>query len=453
MIRLFFFLFVFFSQSSVFAGEKYGYGGVSNPQSAMDKCSKSTAFPVDWWAGVCTPSGVICPSDQNGGGCQEMVSRSYYPYGNTQGTPQSFGFSSTYTYCPDTAPVFDGTKCVKDDNPCKSLKDTFDNGGSPSIVQLPGPSAVYTGKAVGGKVPSSICVNQCAADPRAGYEFSAGVGKDGNYTMQGNPKYTGETCGGVQDESTSHPKNTPEYDCLKSGRSYGYVNGSLLCTTPIDPTENKSTGKSDTTTKSNADGTKTETKVSTNVSCTGDGSCVTTTTTTTTVINSDGSRGAPTTTTDTKITNAPPGSEPKLDKTDPFCVSNPTSPICKNGKFSGSCDSPPSCDGDPVQCASAVAVFKLECKQPVLGDISTISNGGVGDDIGQRKLDTNSISYTSLGSSAGCPSPKSVSVMGRTVSLDYSSFCAFSSGIRAIVLLMAWVAAGYIVFGVGGKNA
>lgn len=125
--------------------------------------------------------------------------------------------------------------------------------------------------------------------------------------------------------------------------------------------------------------------------------------------------------------------------------------MCKSGSFSGNCGSEPICDGDAVQCATARAVFKMNCKQPELGDPSTLPNGGAGDPIGEKKVD-DSFSYTPLGGSGSCPSPKTFHVGGKVVAFDYSAICSFATNIRAIVILCAWLSAGFIVFGLGGKN-
>lgn len=339
----------------------------------------------------------------------------------------------------------------------------FFNGGLNPLGQVSSSDLVGGDSEFSGKsspptdtVPALVCIDDCQADPRASKNFSGATFADGSWVFYGNPKFNGKQCGvsssSPEPPAKTIPKDSDEKKCIDSGKGFGYVNDVVVCTDPMKPTEAK--GKTNTTVKSNSDGTKTETKTDTSVKCEG-GVCTTTTTTTKTIIGADGTRGDTTTSTDTQSTGgggAPGSGGSGLDKNDSFCQENPNSPICKSGSFSGSCGAEPVCDGDPVQCATARAVFKSECKQPVLGDLSTIPNSGVGEDIGQRKLDS-TISYSSLGSSGACPSPRSVTVLGKSVSMDYSAFCGFSNGIRAIVLLMAWVAAGYIVFGVGGKNA
>lgn len=357
-------------------------------------------------------------------------------------------------YCPEGY-EWDGAELCKRKDPCSEKAGYYDNAGNPQIVQLSGPQGVYTGNAVDGKVPAEICLSGCSADPRAGYEYVGAVLKDGSYSVQGNPKYTGLSCGDrLRTPDFNYiAKSSPEYNCLTSGQNYGTVNGVVVCTGKTEPKE--ANGKTTVNTTANADGSKLETKTSSSISCTGAGSCVTTTTTTTTVINADGSRGASTTRTDQLVTQGMAGAgtngTPQVDKSDPFCVTNPTSPMCKAGAFTGNCTSEPMCDGDPIQCATARAVHRIECKTPELGDPSTLPNGGTGDAIAEKKYDQ-PFSYTSLGSGGNCGSGMTFHAAGSSVTLDMTGFCAFLGYIRPIVILCAWMAAGFIVVG-GIKNA
>lgn len=335
-------------------------------------------------------------------------------------------------------------------NTCASKAGLYDNAGDPQIVQLPGPAGIYTGKLVDGKVPAEICLSGCSANPRAGYDYVAAAMKDGTYSIQGNPKYTGSTCGDrlKTPDYTPMPKNSPEYDCVAKGQNFGYVNGVVTCTSKTTPTE--ANGKTTTTTKDNGDGTKLETKTSQSISCSGAGSCVTTTTTTTTIINSDGSRGASVTRTDGLVTQGPvsgsgTSSGPQVDKSDPFCVSNPNSPMCKSGSFSGSCDAQPACEGDPVQCAVAIATWKTDCKTLKPGTPPTDT-----PPVTEKKIG-NQFSASDIGSGGGsCPNPRVLSIAGQSISVEFTPICDFASAIRPVVILLGWICAGYIVLGRSG---
>lgn len=351
-------------------------------------------------------------------------------------------------YCPAGYNYVGNDLCRKK-SPCEDKFGLYDNGGDPQPVQLPGPSGIYTGPAVDGKVPQLICIGGCKANPRAGYDYVGAVLKDGTYSVQGNPRYNGESCGSQSENPpySNVQKNTPEYDCLSKGQNYGYVNGSVLCTTPSKPSD--ALGKTTTNTTSNADGTKTEVVKSDYVNCTGAGSCTTTTVTTTTTISADGTRGTPSTTTSTNTTQGGGGSgapgAPAIDKSDPFCVSNPNSPMCKSGSFSGSCDAQPACDGDPVQCAVAIATWKTDCK--------TLAPGTPSDDQGpvtEKKIEQ-AFSYSDISSGGDCPAPVNLTIAGHQIAIEYTPVCRLATGLRPVVILLAWLAAGYIVLG-GNRN-
>lgn len=344
--------------------------------------------------------------------------------------------------CPPGQKPVDG-QCKQAD-PCEAKAGMFDNAGNPQSVQLSGPDGVYTGPAVGGKVPQSICINGCSANPRAGYNYVGATMKDGTYSVQGNPQYSGQSCGANSDVPNYKPvqKNTPEYDCASKGQGFGYVNGSVVCTGATTPNDSK--GKTNTNVKTNADGTKTETTVNSTVSCNGAGACTTITTTTTTTINADGTRGPSTVTTDTSTKQGGgDGQGSQLDKSDPFCVQNPNSPMCKSGAFAGSCTSEPACSGDPVQCAVAVASWRTDCK--------TMSPGTPTDGpaVVEKKIG-NQFASSDLPGAGSCPSPRTVSIGPYTIAVEFTPLCEFASALRPVIILLGWIAAAYIVLGRSG---
>lgn len=55
--------------------------------------------------------------------------------------------------------------------------------------------------------------------------------------------------------------------------------------------------------------------------------------------------------------------------------------------------------------------------------------------------------------SASCPAPKTFSVQGVQLSMSFEPLCLFASGIRPVVIAMAWFAAGLAFFGFGRKEA
>jgi hypothetical protein len=55
------------------------------------------------------------------------------------------------------------------------------------------------------------------------------------------------------------------------------------------------------------------------------------------------------------------------------------------------------------------------------------------------------ITPVSFGSSGACPAPVVISVMsGHSMTIDYTPICNFASGVRPVILLLAWMAAGFI---------
>lgn len=231
-------------------------------------------------------------------------------------------------------------------------------------------------------------------------------------------------------------KTSKEYDCLSAGKGYGYVNEMVVCTTPSDKT-----GKASQTKEAkNPDGTTTKTAVEKSVSCTGAGSCTTTTTTTTTVYNADGSQAS------TKSETQRETSTGQGVEGTGFCKENPTSPMCKTGSFSGSCEAAPSCEGDPIQCATAKSTWETNCKTMKPGEIKEAP------DVGTKKIQQN-FEHSELGGGGSCPAAKVITLFGKSTYFEMTPICEFASGIRPVVILLGWIAAGYIVMGYGRASS
>lgn len=257
-----------------------------------------------------------------------------------------------------------------------------------------------------------------------------------------NPKYNGQSCTpGIQKPGTPKPKDSPEKKCVDQGMGFGYVNDKVLC---VKPDTSSGTAKKSTETK-NADGTTTKTDTVTNISCNSEGACSTTTTTTTTVINADGSTAS--TKTETKKEDSQGNAGTGTADGTGFCKDNPASPMCKSGSFTGVCAQAPACEGDPVQCATAKAVFEANCKALKPGEPPTTS-----DPVGEKKHQID-FAPTELGGGGSCPANKSVTVMGKVIDFDFSMICQFAVTIRPVVIALGWLLAGYIVFGYRGKGS
>lgn len=58
-----------------------------------------------------------------------------------------------------------------------------------------------------------------------------------------------------------------------------------------------------------------------------------------------------------------------------------------------------------------------------------------------------------LSAAGSCPAPITLSIMGSTQSLEWSSVCDLASGVRPVVIALAWLSAAVFVFGVGRVTA
>lgn len=427
-------LFVFFlvgallSGSAVFAfaGDRYTSDTYS---SAVSKCMAQRSN----WVQPCAIVGDVCPASQNSGSCSESARGQFL---SADGINTGWVTSSIhYDYCSDSFPTWNGNTCVLDD-PCKKKAGYWDNGGSPMSVNLPGPLPFYSGETGGSpEMPNTICLNGCVADTTQDRGEGMSTSSWWGYNM--NPKYTGQSCSpGTPKPGTSKPKTSPEYDCVSKGQGFGYVNGVVLC---VKPDTSSGAGKKTTEVK-NADGTTTKTSVDKTMTCTGAGSCTTTTTTTTTVYNADGTQ-ASTKSESQKETSTGQGAEGSG-----FCKENPSSPMCKTGSFSGSCEAAPSCEGDPIQCATAKATWETNCKTMKPGEIREAP------DVGTKKIQQN-FEHADLGGGGSCPAPRPITLMARTIYFEMTPICEFASGIRPVVILLGWIAAGYIVMGYGRASS
>lgn len=355
-------------------------------------------------------------------------------------------FTLFHNVCPDNKLAVNGIcKCP---DPCviRNGLDVDDGTVGPNNTKLDMNFAV---NASGDYRGNTFCNGGCKAIVTA-ETGSVGVAIGGRYYGTFSAKEIGASCSSTPDlkqkSEVSTPKPGPEYDCIKQGKGFGYVNGSVLCTTP---TAGKDTSTKSTTTP-NADGSSTKTDVTKVLNCTGDGSCVTQTTTTTTTYDSSGVAGTSyTNQTVEKSSGSGASGSGSASQSSSFCKDNPQSPFCKTGSFSGACGAgAPVCDGDPVQCATAKAVFEHNCKSMSPGD--PVDNEGP---VGSKKVNVGSIVPDNfLPSDGSCIADKVFTIQGRQYVWKMSLLCDYAHGIRPAVIAIAWLAALYIVFGRGTSN-
>lgn len=305
----------------------------------------------------------------------------------------SFSYSFSYTSCPSGS-IANGTNC---DYTCPN-DETWNTSTNSCSAPPPEPTdctdlnGIQSGSYKTSNSISSYCVGGCNVKIT---DSACGKNPDGTYKCASTGRFTGTSC---EDPDPEQPTNDPKYECLKAGKSYGTVNGAVVCM-------NKDSAGSEpvTTTK---DGEK---------STTIDGQ--TTTEKTTTKDNGDG------TVTRTTLTTNPDGTtttkETQEDKPS-FCESNPMAPMCKE---------------EDDKCK----------KNPELAGCQTL--GEVTDD---QDLTTNALSFNitpaNMPSASGCPVDKTINIGGRVITLSYANICMWVGSFRLLVLIFAYLSAAYIIY-------
>lgn len=149
-----------------------------------------------------------------------------------------------------------------------------------------------------------------------------------------------------------------------------------------------------------------------------------------------------------KVTPAPkPAPEPDPFRKDevpvekPMPSSTPTSPTSSTGNTSGT--QPP--EKDPGLCALFPDI--LACEK--LGDAPD------SPELQDKQIDVSITPTGGFGSNnASCPPDKMIhlSLLGKTVPITYSYICSMATGVRPIVIALAWLSAAFIVIGMGRKS-
>lgn len=186
-------------------------------------------------------------------------------------------------------------------------------------------------------------------------------------------------------------------------------NGTTSESTTKETEKNTTGGKeSETTTRTNPDGSTTTTTKTT--TCAEDGTCKTTTTET----NKDANGNT---------TGAKSGTENKATST--FCKENPDSELCDGS--SDACKDHP----DRLGC---LGIGKTE--------------GLDRDDLPTQEISPGSISPVGMGTNASCP--VGVELPHGIGAFNWQPVCDYASAFKPLVIIAAWIAAAFIVF--GGKK-
>lgn len=431
-------------------------------RSALQGCEVDYAKGNAYWGyltGPCQydPDAPQCPSQKDGGTCREGAYFLYKPRQSSTGSGSPGGYSSaTYYYCPDSAPVWDGTACLVDD-PCKSKAGQSLGRESIWMFLETAPTA------------NSVCVDGCTHQaksvvcaPKYGTPSSPGdvlqVSTGEACEAQGPFKNMGYKCSsgvpGAGSPYAQPPK--PYYDngkgiagCAASGGAWGEINGVGTCVKGLtNGTAGKGTGagvngttsKTSTDTKTNADGSTTTTKTTTDTTCK-DGVCTSTTTTV----------SETTTTSGTKTTDTKTGSESKDQNS--FCVQNPEHQLCVKNDMTGDCSAGFVCTGDPVQCATAKASQAMKCALDKTNGTTLADQMALGNDPAlqgeNNPLIPKTVSLSSIAPtrtlSGSCPPPITVSLFGQTASYSFDAICPWIETLGRILVGLAWLTAFFIV--------
>lgn len=191
--------------------------------------------------------------------------------------------------------------------------------------------------------------------------------------------------------------------------------------------------------------------------------------TTTTTINASSNNGTVQTVT-TIIRNSTTGIElsrtedvtrAELPKTEQakFCESNPNSPMCKNSTFSGNCaGGVPSCDGDAAQCATARAVYLINCeiRAPIvtitaLGETLLAGNDPIAAILPTPAnadfLDMSAAILTTPFLSGACPGDETFSILGQDIKVPWSKWCPVLDVMGYVTLILASLSCAVIIRG------
>ncbi len=306
-------------------------------------------------------------------------------------------------------------------------KDCTDDEGQESASNYYKQTDIYSGGST--ITPNFFCSNECLQQMNCSTDTTTVVtdGVDEEYSYC-STEQTAFNCTESDNELPNYTVAPPESTC-QNGQRHGTVNGQTVCLKEngevVDTTKPKVTEsetQTDKTKTDNGDGTSTETTTSTKT----DGNGNTTTTTTTTIIDNTSGEVQSETVQETK----------EEKESEEGSVTG-----------GGSCDAPPVCDGDAIQCAILKQSFDTKCAltPPDPSEITAESLGVGEDDTVESLSDEDSIFDISelldttgfLGGS--CPAPRTINVTGLNTSfvLDLEPFCTLAEYVGIFVLVVA----------------
>jgi hypothetical protein len=281
-------------------------------------------------------------------------------------------------------------------------------------------------------VPRTACISDCR------YTIKQGVtaqGSSGTVTWIDVGNNTGAQCTVTEPAPEEPAPSCPECDCIKQNKSWGTVNGAVVCVA-------KGTQGSQPVTVNPPPKTTTTTPAPTPENPNPEP--VTETTEQPQVTIGGGSNNASSTGGDnpdvTQTTTNPDGStiSETMDQ-ESYCAANPNAAICKAKR---TCEEYP----DSPMC-------KFECEKfPDLIACSEFGPVPEPEAISTIERNIGLITLPVLPESNACPAPDSISIGGRTISLSYQPFCDYASAFKPLVLVAAWLSAAFIVVGFRGNE-
>jgi hypothetical protein len=284
---------------------------------------------------------------------------------------------------------------------------------------------------------SDSCVAGCLV---AMIDGSCGTNTSGAMGCFYTGEFTGADCTAATSPAGTPPPPSPEYDCIKSGKSYGTVNGAVVCvpagTPASNPITSQTAGTKVTTTDANGVETTTAGPVQT-VTTTGDANGVPVVTVET--VNADGTKIK---TAATKASYCEENPNSQLCKAEQTCVATPNAPVCKH-----LCEKYPN----SIACQEKTSFFS-DLKKSIFGTLeadlaSAPADGGI---VTQNiELD---FAKVALPESMACPPPVSLSFGSHSVSISYDWLCEYADSFRPVVVAFAYMAAIMIVFGAFKKE-
>lgn len=247
-----------------------------------------------------------------------------------------------------------------------------------------------------GSQPASVCFDGCRA-PTAGL----GVEMGGNWAAQLGA-FTGEKCttdapgSGLPNEkpkakTPTTDDRTPAQKCLAQGQGYVTTSNGTTCVAPSDSPNPLTKKATETITKTVPGNPGASSVVEKTTTCVG-AECTTTETT------KDGNGTVTSTGTRTGT-----------------------------GKGTGNGDGDTDCDKypDSIGCAK-------------------FGGPDGGDTLQEQSVGVSSIGVVSVGSSATCPAPLQ---LPKGMTFSFTPYCDFASGLRPIIIALAWLSAGFLIFG------